>query len=87
VRAFDPAGMQQAQFVLPREITWCRDALDAVEGADALVVMTEWNEFRALAPERLRQAMRGQVVVDLRNIFDPSVMHKCGFTYTSIGRM
>ena len=54
--------------------------------ADALVLITEWNEFRALSPERLKQEMRGDVVVDLRNVFDPAAMLACGLRYSAIGR-
>ena len=62
------------------------DAFDAAQNADALVLITEWNEFRALSPTRLRDAMRGPVVVDLRNVYDPVAMRQAGFTYFSIGR-
>ncbi len=86
VRAFDPEGMEQARPLLPEGVTYCRDALHAAEGADALIVITEWNEFRALAPARLRAAMRGRVMVDLRNIYEPSAMREAGFDYHSIGR-
>lgn len=86
VRAYDPEGVQQARAVLPQAVTYCSDALDAADGADALVVVTEWNEFRALAPERLKSAMRGTVIVDLRNIYDPVAIGAAGFTYHSIGR-
>ena len=86
VRAFDPAGMDQARPMLPTSVTYCRDALDAAQGADLLVVVTEWNEFRALAPERLREAMRGDLIVDLRNMYERASMQAAGFRYQSIGR-
>jgi UDPglucose 6-dehydrogenase len=86
VRAFDPEGMTQARAVLPASVAYCRDALDAATGADALVLITEWNEFRALSPARLREAMRGRVMVDLRNVYDPVAMRQSGFDYYSIGR-
>ena len=86
VRAFDPEGMVQARAVLPAGVEYCRDALDAATGADALVLVTEWNEFRALSPVRLRDAMRGRVLVDLRNVYDPVAMRQAGFAYSSIGR-
>jgi len=86
IRAFDPEGMQQAREVLPEGVTYCRNALDAAAHADALVLITEWNEFRAIDPVRLASAMRGRVVVDLRNVYDPAAMRKAGFNYTSIGR-
>ena len=67
-------------------MTYCRDAFDAAQGADALVLITEWNEFRALSPTRLRDAMRGDVLVDLRNVYDPVAMRAAGFRDASIGR-
>ena len=86
VRAFDPEGMDQARPLLPGAVVYCRDALDAAAGADALVLITEWNEFRALSPTRLREVMRGKVLVDLRNVYDPVAMRQSGFTYLGIGR-
>ena len=86
VQAFDPEGMAQAKPLLPEAVRYCRDAMDAVTGADVLVVVTEWNEFRALSPERLKAAMRGDVVVDLRNVYDPAGMVAAGFAYHAIGR-
>jgi UDPglucose 6-dehydrogenase len=86
VRAFDPEGMAQARPLLPRGVIYCSDALDAAQGADALVVVTEWNEFRALSPERLGAAMRGRLVVDLRNVYEPAAFVGAGFRYHSIGR-
>ena len=86
IRAFDPAGMEQARPMLPQSVAYCRDALDAATGADLLVVVTEWNEFRAIAPERLREAMRGDLIVDLRNMYERASMVAAGLRYQSIGR-
>jgi UDPglucose 6-dehydrogenase len=86
VRAFDPEGMDQARPLLPEGVIYCRDALDAAKGADALVVVTEWNEFRAIEPSTLAEAMRGRVIVDLRNVYDPAAMREAGFAYHCIGR-
>jgi UDPglucose 6-dehydrogenase len=86
VRAFDPQGMEQAKPLLPSGVVYCQDALEAAAGADALVVITEWNEFRALSPDRLAAAMRGHVLVDLRNVYDPRAMEEGGFAYHGIGR-
>src|SRR6185312_15453592 len=86
IRAFDPEGMDQARLVLPPEVAYCRDAIDACAEADALVLITEWNEFRALAPERLREAMRGRIMIDLRNVYDPVAMRAAGFAYHGVGR-
>jgi len=86
VRAFDPEGMDQARAHLPAGVMYCRDALDAASGADLLIVVTEWNEFRAIDPLRLREAMRGDLVIDLRNLYEPAAMRAAGFRYQSIGR-
>jgi UDPglucose 6-dehydrogenase len=86
VRAFDPEGMEQAKPMLPPSVIYCRSALDAAQDADLLVVVTEWNEFRAIEPQRLREAMRGGLVIDLRNLYEPAAMRGAGFIYCSIGR-
>ena len=86
IRAFDPEGMEQARAVLPASVIYCRDAMDAAQGADLLIVVTEWNEFRAIDPGRLREAMRGDLVMDLRNLYEPSAMRAAGFRYQCIGR-
>lgn len=86
VRAYDPEGMGQARPLLPPDVHYCSDALEATRGADAVVVLTEWNEFRALAPQRLSETMKGRIVVDLRNVYDPTAMRGSGFAYTCIGR-
>lgn len=86
VRVFDPEGMAAAKLLLPNNVVWCTDALDAAQGADATVLVTEWNQFRALSPARLAAAMRGRVLVDLRNIYDPVAMRQAGLVYHGIGR-
>ena len=86
IRAYDPEGVNQARAVLPPSVTFCQSALDAAQGADALVLITEWNEFRAISPERLREVMRGQVIIDLRNVYDPAAMQAAGFKYHGVGR-
>lgn len=85
VKAFDPAGMAQAKAELP-DITYCEDAYDCAKGADALVIVTEWVQFRALDLPRLKAAMAQPIVVDLRNIYRPAEMAKHGFDYHSVGR-
>ena len=86
VRAYDPVGMEQAKKVLP-ELTYCDDAYDCAKGADALVIVTEWEQFRALDLDRLKQVMaRKPVIVDLRNIYPPEDMAQRGFIYESVGR-
>ncbi|HQT46825.1 MAG TPA: UDP-glucose/GDP-mannose dehydrogenase family protein [Acidocella sp.] len=86
VATFDPAAMESAKPLLPEGVEFAADAAQALSGADALVLMTEWNAFRALAPARLEQLMRGRVVVDLRNVFDPKALRAAGFSYHGIGR-
>jgi UDPglucose 6-dehydrogenase len=85
VRAFDPVGMAQARAELP-DITYCDDAYACAEGADALVIVTEWVQFRALDLPRLKAAMKQPVVVDLRNVYRPEQMAEHGFAYHSVGR-
>jgi UDPglucose 6-dehydrogenase len=84
VRAFDPAGMNQAQALL-KDVTYCADAYDCAEAADALVIATEWEQFRALDLDRLRDLMSCPVVVDLRNVYSPNEMHRRGFAYVCVG--
>ena len=85
VVAFDPEGMTEAAKVLPG-ISFAGTAYEAATGADVLVVITEWHEFRGLDPRRLKEAMRQPRIVDLRNIFNPEEMRGLGFAYDSIGR-
>lgn len=86
VTAFDPAAMGAAKALLPNDVVFASDATQALTQADALVLVTEWNEFRALAPAHLKALMRGNVVVDLRNVFDPKALRNAGFAYHGIGR-
>ena len=85
IRAFDPAGMGEATALL-KDVAWCSDAYDALSGADALVIVTEWNEFRALDLARVKALMRRPIFVDLRNIYSPVEVAEAGFTYRSVGR-
>ena len=86
VRAFDPAAMHEAQPLLPG-VTWCEDAYDVAKGADVLVLITEWNEFRALDLDRIAAVMIAPVLVDLRNVYRPDEVRAAGFKYSSIGRV
>ena len=86
IQAYDPEAMAAARPLLPAGVQLMPDAARALTGADALVLITEWNEFRALAPSRLKELMRGDVIVDLRNVFDPGALRAAGFTYSGIGR-
>jgi len=83
--AYDPEGMEEAKKLMPH-ISYCGDAYEAMEGADAVVVLTEWNQFRALDLERMKRLMRTPTMVDLRNIYDPIQMRQAGFDYVCIGR-
>ena len=85
VRAYDPAGMQQAQKVL-ENVTYCEDAYDCAKGGDALVIVTEWEQFRALDLGRLKSAMARPIMVDLRNAYNAAQVKQAGFTYHGIGR-
>src|SRR6476620_9155966 len=85
VRAYDPVGMEQARKELP-DIQYCDDPYECVKGADAMVIVTEWVQYRALDLERLTREMAQPVVVDLRNIYRPEDMAAHGFTYDSVGR-
>jgi UDPglucose 6-dehydrogenase len=85
IRAFDPEGMAEARKLLPG-LDYCSDAYQAIDGADALVLLTEWNEFRGLDLARVKSLLRTPVVIDLRNIYQPQEMTDAGFVYHSIGR-
>ncbi|MEJ2226931.1 MAG: UDP-glucose/GDP-mannose dehydrogenase family protein [Alphaproteobacteria bacterium] len=85
VRAFDPQGRKQAEPLIP-DIEWCANAVEATQDADVTVVLTEWNEFRALNLKDLKTRMRGDLLIDLRNVFRPDYARECGFRYASIGR-
>ncbi|MGE5175843.1 MAG: UDP-glucose dehydrogenase family protein [Hyphomicrobiales bacterium] len=85
VRAFDPA-VKPGQAGLPKKMVFATSAYDAVKGADAMAVVTEWNQFRRLDLGRVRRAMRRRAIVDLRNVYDPAAVRRHGFTYASVGR-
>jgi UDPglucose 6-dehydrogenase len=85
IRAFDPEGMAEAKKLLP-DLDYCGDAYQALEGADALVLVTEWNEFRALDLARVKNLLRSPIIIDLRNVYQPDEMAAAGFIYHSIGR-
>jgi UDPglucose 6-dehydrogenase len=85
IRAYDPEGMEAAKAMLP-DVEYAEDAYDCAQGAHALVIVTEWNLFRALDLQRLKKALAEPVVVDLRNIYRSDDMRRRGFTYMSVGR-
>jgi UDPglucose 6-dehydrogenase len=85
VAAFDPEGMEQARPLLPG-VTMCENAYEAIEGADVMVIVTEWDVFRALDLKRVKELANAPVMVDLRNVYKPEDMRAAGFTYVSVGR-
>ena len=85
VRVYDPQGMEPARPLLPVSVTYCLSGDEAIEGADAVVLVTEWDEFRAMVPADVRARMAGDVIVDLRNVFDPDAMRTAGLRYHGIG--
>ncbi|WP_293874152.1 MULTISPECIES: UDP-glucose/GDP-mannose dehydrogenase family protein [unclassified Sphingomonas] len=85
VRAYDPEGMEPAQRMMP-ELTYCRDAYEAATGADAVVIVTEWDAFRALDLAKLKAIMAAPVLVDLRNVYRREDVEAAGFAYTAVGR-
>jgi len=86
VRAFDPEAMDNARQMLPDGVEYCSDSYDAAAGADVLIIATEWNQFRSLHMDRIRELLNTPIVVDLRNVYDPQRMKEQGFQYSSVGR-
>ncbi len=85
VAAYDPEGMELARPIMP-DVAMCDDPYSAIEGADAVVIVTEWDAFRALDFTRIKSLAKAPVLVDLRNIYDPEDVRAAGFTYSSVGR-
>ena len=85
VRAFDPVAMDEASKVLS-EVEYCTDEYSAITGADALVIMTEWNQFRALDMEKVKSLLKSPKIADLRNVYEPADMRRLGFEYVGVGR-
>ena len=86
VRATDPQGIAEARAHLPGSIEYVRDVYETLDGADAVVLLTEWNAYRGLDMEEVRRRMRGNVFIDLRNVYEPGPMRSLGFEYTCVGR-
>ena len=84
VHAYDPQASANAKTLLP-QVEWCVSALEAAQGADVTVVLTEWNEFRAIDLKRLREVMFGNALVDLRNMYTEALAEEAGFAYYGIG--
>jgi UDPglucose 6-dehydrogenase len=85
IKAYDPAAMTAARSVLS-DVEYCDDEYAAAESSNALVVMTEWNQFRSLDLQRLKQLMREPNLIDLRNIYEPEKVKSAGFKFVSVGR-
>lgn len=85
VRAFDPVAMEEAKHFV-KGVEYATDEYDAIAGADALVIVTEWNQFRALDMEKVKELLNAPKIADLRNIYEPSVMRALGFEYIGVGR-
>ncbi len=86
VRAHDPKGMEEAKAYLPAAIEYAENPYDAAAGADCVVLMTEWNQYRALDLQRLKSRMNAPVFIDLRNVYEPEAMKSAGFRYVGVGR-
>jgi UDPglucose 6-dehydrogenase len=86
VRAYDPEASERARAIIP-EATYCADAYEAAEGADAILIVTEWDEFRQIDWERLLSSVEQPLVIDGRNVFNPEEIRRKGFRYVSIGRV
>ena len=86
ITAYDPAAMEEAKPLLPAAITYVKSALDTLHEADAVVVITEWNEFRAIPASVFTDLMAGRIMVDLRNLYEAAQMTEAGLEYHSIGR-
>jgi UDPglucose 6-dehydrogenase len=85
IRAYDPVAMEDARNIMPK-VTYCKDAYDAAKGSDAVVIVTEWNQFRNLDFSRIKKSAKGRFLFDLRNIYEPERLRKMGFRYFSVGR-
>jgi UDPglucose 6-dehydrogenase len=85
IRAYDPKGMEKAKEILP-DITYCKNALEACSGSDAVIIATEWAEFKNVDLGGIRDSMTHPIMFDGRNVFEPAEMEKLGFVYKSVGR-
>jgi UDPglucose 6-dehydrogenase len=86
IRAYDPVAMEVARPLLPAELEMFKDSYEMVKGCDALIVVTEWNEFKQLDLEKVKKLLKSPTIYDGRNIYDPRIMKEMGFNYRSVGR-
>lgn len=85
IRCFDPLAMDNAKKILP-ELTYCQDEYETVQSSDALVIATEWNQFRNLDLLKIKKLLKSPILLDLRNLYEPEKMKKLGFVYEGVGR-
>jgi len=85
IKAYDPEAMERSKDIL-KDITYCNDPYDAAKDADALVILTEWNEFKELDLKKIKSLLKHALIIDGRNIYDPENLKNLGFTYISMGR-
>lgn len=85
IRVYDPVSMKEAHKILP-EIKYCEDPYDTVKNADALLIVTEWNQFRNLDLDRIKKLLKGSYFFDLRNVYEPQRLKEKGFRYFCVGR-
>jgi len=86
IHAHDPQGMEEARKFLPKEIHYCEDIRETLTGVDAAILLTEWDAYRELDPEWVLNIMRGNVFIDLRNVYEPEQMRRAGLAYSCVGR-
>jgi UDPglucose 6-dehydrogenase len=87
IRAYDPEALGTAKAIFNSgKVTYCKDAYEVAKGANALVIATEWNQFRMLDMKRIKKLLKEPILIDLRNVYEPSYIKKLGFLYTSVGR-
>jgi UDPglucose 6-dehydrogenase len=86
IRAHDPASVHEAKKILPDGVEYCDDIYQTVKGADAIVLMTEWNQYRGLDLNKIKSLMKGNKFIDLRNVYEPKAMRELGFDYACVGR-
>jgi len=85
IRCFDPLAMDNTKKILPN-LTYCRDEYETAEGSDALVIATEWNQFRNLDLSKIKKLLKNLMLLDLRNLYDPAALKSLGFIYEGVGR-
>ena len=86
IKVYDPKAMEKSKEVLKKRVTYCKDMYHVAKGSDCVVVLTDWNEFKEMDFKKLKKLLKQPVVIDGRNIYNPSEMKKMGFTYTAVGR-